>query len=62
MPDFVSQGLWPIPDDKFNFFVEELVENDWGKLVGFSSVKNVDFIQCNLKSDSILSYYLLFFG
>ena len=30
--------------------------------MGLSSVKNVDFIQCNLKSDSIFSYYWLFFG
>ena len=35
--------------DKFNFFVEELVEDNWGKLLGFSLVKNVDFIQSNLK-------------
>ena len=41
----------------FNFSVGELVENNWGNLVGFSSVKNVDFIQCNLKSDSIFRYY-----
>ena len=27
------------------------------KLVGFSSVKGVDFFQCNLKSVSIFSYY-----
>ena len=46
----------------FNFFVEELVEDNWGKLLRFSSVKDVDFIQCNLKSDSIFSYYWLFFG
>ena len=46
----------------FDFFVEELVEDNWGKLLGFSSVKNVDFIQSNLKSDSIFSYYWLFFG
>ena len=52
MRDFASQGLWPFPDDIFDFFIEELVENNWGKLVGFSSVKNVDFI----------SYYWLFFG
>ena len=62
MPDFASQGLWPFPDDIFSFFVGELVETIGEKLVGFSSVKNVDFIQCNLKSDSIFSYYWLFFG
>ena len=45
MQDFASQGLWPFPDDIFNFFVEELVEDNWGKLLRFSSVKNVDFIQ-----------------
>ena len=33
-----------------------------GGLVGFSSVKDVDLIQSNLKSDSIFSYYWLFFG
>ena len=38
-------------------FVGELVENYWGNLVGFSSVKGVDLIQCNLKSVSIISYY-----
>ena len=31
MRDFVSQGLWPIPDDIFNFFVGELIENNWEK-------------------------------
>ena len=62
MRDFASQGLWPFPDDIFNFFVGELVENNWGELVGFSLVKNVDFIQCTLKPDSIFSYYWLFFG
>ena len=30
--------------------------------MGFSSVKDVDLIQYNLKSVSILSYYWLFFG
>ena len=50
------------PDDIFYLFVGELVEDNWGKLLGFSSVKNVDFIQSNLKSDSIFSYYWLFFG
>ena len=30
----VSQGLWPFPDAIFNFFVEELVEDNWGKLLG----------------------------
>ena len=50
-------GVVTFPDDIFHFFVGELVENNWGKLVGFSSVKNVDFIQCNLKSHSIFSYY-----
>ena len=63
MRDFERQGLWPFPDDIFNFFVEELVEDNWVKLLGFTSViKNVDFIQSNMKSDSIFSYYWLFFG
>ena len=62
MRDFASQGLWPFPDDIFNFFVEELVEDNWGKTGGFSSVKDVDFIQSNLKSVSIFSYYWSFFG
>ena len=57
MQDFASQELWLFPDDIFNFFVEEIVKDNWGKLLGFSSVKNVDFIQSNLKSDSIVSYY-----
>ena len=57
-----SQGLWPFPDAIYNFFVEELVENNWGKLVVFSSVKDVELIQSNLKSVSIFSYYWLFFG
>ena len=25
------RGLWPFPDDIFNFFVGDLVENNWGK-------------------------------
>ena len=62
MRDFASLGLWPFPDAIFYFFVGELLEDNWGKLVGFSSVKDVDFIQCNLKSVSIFSYYWLFFG
>ena len=57
MRDFASQGLWPFADDTFNFFVGELVDNNWGKLVGFSLVKNVYFIHFNLKSDSVISYY-----
>ena len=62
MRDFESQGLWTFPDGIFKFFVEKLVEDNGGKRLGFSSVKNVDFIQSNLKSDSIFSYYWLFFG
>ena len=62
MRDFASQGLWPFPDAIFYLFVGELVEDNWGKLLGFSSVKSVDFIQCKLKSDSIFSYYWLFCG
>ena len=38
MRDFGSQGLWPFPDAIFNLFVGELVEDNWEKLVGFSSV------------------------
>ena len=53
MWDFASQGLRPFPDAIFYLLVGELVEDNWGKLLGFSSVKNVDFIQSNLKSDSI---------
>ena len=34
MRDFGSQGLWPFPDDIFNIFVGELVENNWGKTGG----------------------------
>ena len=37
--------------------VGELVEDNWGKLVEFSSVKDVVLIQSNLKSVSIFSYY-----
>ena len=62
MRDFPSKGLWPFPDVIFYLFVGELVEDNGGKLVGFSSVKDVDLIQCNLKSVSILSYYWLFLG
>ena len=47
----------PFPDVIFNLFVEEQVEDNLGKLVGFSSVKDVDLIQSNLKSVSIFSYY-----
>ena len=36
---------------RYNFFVGELLENNWGKLVGFLSFKDVDLIQSNpLKS------------
>ena len=62
MRDFASLGLWPFPDAIFYLFVGELVEDNWGKLVGFSSVKDFDLIQCNLKSVSIFSYYWLFLG
>ena len=34
MRDFASQGLWSFPDDIFNFFVGEPVENNWGKTGG----------------------------
>ena len=34
MRDFASQGLQPFPDDIFNFFVRELVEDNWGKTGG----------------------------
>ena len=34
-----------------NFFVEELVEDNLGKLVEFLLVKDVDLIQSNLKSE-----------
>ena len=61
MQDFASQGLWPFPDAIFIFFDEELVKDNWGKLVGFLSVKDVELIQPNLKSVSIFSYYWLFF-
>ena len=54
---FCKPGVVPFPDDIFNFFIEELVEDIWEKLLGFSSVKNVDFIQSNLRSDSIFCYY-----
>ena len=57
MRHFASLGLWPFPDAIFYLFVGELLENHWGKLVGFSSVKDVDLIQFNLKSVSIFSYY-----
>ena len=50
MQDFASQGLWPFPDDIFNFFVGELVKDFEEKLAGFLSVKDVDLIQSNLKS------------
>ena len=54
---FCEPGVVTFSRRHFNFFVEELVEDNWVKLFGFSSVKNVDFIQPNLKSDSIISYY-----
>ena len=59
---FCKPGFVTFPDAIFNFFVEELVEDNWGKVVGFLSVKDVDLIQSNLKSVSIFSYYSLFFG
>ena len=34
MQDFASHGLWPFPDDIFNFFVGELLKNNWGKTGG----------------------------
>ena len=57
MRDFASLGLWPFPDAIFYLFVGELVENYWGKLVGFSSVKDVDLIQCNLKFLVIIDFF-----
>ena len=39
----------------------ELVEDNWGKLVGFSSTKDVDLIRSNLKSVSSLSDNWFFF-
>ena len=62
MRDFSSLGLWPFPYAIFYLFVGELVENYWGKTGGVSSVKDVDLIQCDLKSVSIFSYYWLFLG
>ena len=59
---FASQGLWTFPDDIFNFSVGELVEDNWGKLTGFLSVKDVDLIQSNLKSVSILVTTYYFWG
>ena len=59
MRDFASLGLWPFPDAIVYLFVGELVENYWGDWWGF---KDVDLIQCNLKSVSTFSYYWLFFG
>ena len=41
MRDFGSQDFWPFPDAIFNSFVEELVEDNRGKLVGFLSLKDV---------------------
>ena len=49
--------LFPTIQALFNFFVGKLVGNNWGKLLEFSSVKDVDFIQCILKSVSVFSYY-----
>ena len=34
MRDFASQGLWPFPYAIPNFFVDELVEDNWGKTGG----------------------------
>ena len=59
MRDFASQGLWPFPDAIFYLFVGELVEDNWGKFVGFSSVKDVDLIQSNLKSVLVIIDYFL---
>ena len=50
MRDFASQGLWPFPDAIFNFLFFDQVKDNWGKPVGFSSIKDVDLIQSNLKS------------
>ena len=57
MRDFASLVLWPFPDAMFYLFFGNYSKTIAGKLVGFSSVKDVDFIQCNLKSVSIFSYY-----
>ena len=62
MRDFASLGLWPFPTPSFICLSENYSNTIWGKLVGFSSFKDVDFIQCNLKSVSIFSYYWLFLG
>ena len=45
MRDFASQGLWPFPDAIFKFFVEELVEDNWGKLVGFRFLVTFDYFK-----------------
>ena len=46
----------------FQLIVPKLVEDNWGTLEGFSSVKDVDMVQSVLKSffnylNSIYSYY-----
>ena len=62
MQDFASQRLWPFPDDIFNCFVGELLKNNWGKLAGFLSVKDVDLIQSNLKKFQFLVTIFYFLG
>ena len=57
-----SWGCDLFPTPSFICLSENLSKTIGGKLVGFSSVKDVDLIQCNLKSVSIFSYHWLFFG
>ena len=52
---FWGCDLFPTPS--FICLLENYSKTIGRKLVRFSSVKDVDFIQCNLKSVSIFSYY-----
>ena len=59
---FCEPGVVTVfPTPSFICLSENYSKRIGGKLVGFSSVKDVDFIQCNLKSVSICSYHWLFF-
>ena len=49
MRGFASQGLWHFPDAIFNFLFLNLSMTIGGTLVGFSSVKDVDIVQSDLK-------------
>ena len=59
---FCEPGVVTFSRRHIYFLCRRTTRRQWEKLLGFSSVKNIDFTQSNLKSDSIFSYYWLFFG